>query len=157
MGNDMAILGLVFWLLFAAGVGLFAAAQGRQPLLWALIALLASPLIAFVILLVVGSFSGATSGATAATTLRGATARESLSRLEEKFNEGALSLDEIAQLKALAQREPPAPKPRTADPMQAAPAPATEFTRPCPSCRRLIHPKATTCMHCWAKIAGNAA
>jgi hypothetical protein len=69
----------------------------------------------------------------------------------------ALTVDEIAQLKALAQREPPAPKPKVAENGQSAHSAASEFTRPCPSCGRLIHPKATTCMHCWAKIASDAA
>lgn len=32
-----------------------------------------------------------------------------------------------------------------------------EFTRACPSCTRLIHPKATTCMQCWAKVVPEAA
>lgn len=153
----MVILGVVFWLLFAAIVALIAGGQRREPLIWFVVALLLSPLIAFAILLIVGDVLGVKAEPSeSAVTLRSATARELLARLEEKLDGGMLGADEIAQLKTLAQREPPPPN---AKPLAASPAasPAAEFTRPCPSCGRLIHPKATTCMHCLAKVAGDAA
>lgn len=159
----MFVLGLVFWLVFAGIVAVVASGQRREPILWFVIALLISPLIALVILLVVGDVVGPkaeASSSSTTTTLLGATTRELLARLEEKFNDGRFSADEVTQLRALAQREPPAPKVKPAGEGSEKPAVSpgvADFIRACPSCGRMIHPQATTCMHCWAKVAGAAA
>lgn len=46
------IVALVMWIIFAFAVGFYAARRGRRRMLWALLALFISPLIALIILAV---------------------------------------------------------------------------------------------------------
>jgi hypothetical protein len=137
---------LLCWVLFAIGVGVYASSRGRNMLAWTVIALFVSPLICVVILAVSPGLSSSTQEPAAAVTITSATATELLRRVEELFERGALTDGDLGRIRALAAREMPAPK-------RAEPKPAvSEFTRPCPSCSGLVHPQATTCMHCWAKL-----
>jgi hypothetical protein len=137
---------LIVWVLFAIGVGVYASSRGRDIFAWTVIALFVSPLICAVILAVSPELSGSTHPASAPVTITAATATELLRRVEELFDRGALTDGDLGRIRALAAREMPAPK-------RAEPKPAvSEFTRPCPSCSGLVHPQATTCMHCWAKL-----
>lgn len=73
-------------------------------------------------------------------------AEEFLGLLIPLFESQALTADEFAKLKTFAFDGP----------QQAfsgrKKSDADDATRPCPNCDRPIHPKARTCMHCWAKV-----
>lgn len=135
---------IVLWVVFAIGVGFYASTRGRSGLAWFGVALLVSPLICLVILTVAPDASSVEGSEHSATVVAEATAAEVLHRLEILFERGALTRPEIDQLRSLAARELPVPKSRK---------PATsELTRACPRCGKLVHAKAKTCMHCWAKL-----
>ena len=135
---------IVLWLLLAVGVGFYASTRGRSSLAWFVLALFVSPLVCSVILSVAPDVSSAEPAESSSSGVEETVAGELLRRLETSFDRGALTDRELARLRALAAREPPAPKP-------AAPT-LREFTRPCPRCDRFVHPLATTCMHCWGKL-----
>jgi hypothetical protein len=135
-----------FWLLFAIGVGAYASSRGRNIFAWTVLALFVSPLICVVILAVSPEVTSAGHESAAPVTISAATATELLVRIEELFDRGALTDGDLGRIRALAAREMPAPKIVERKPV------ASDFTRPCPSCGGLVHPKAATCMHCWAKL-----
>lgn len=190
------------WIVCSFAVAVFAANRGRNSGGWILVALLTSPLIAFVILLATPDLaaqqrereesarasdrareveSRLVQGADIALRfekLRQLHDKELLSpveyaarkqkvlndiagkRLTESGEEflgllipliegNALTSDEVVRLKAFAFQDPGRSKASAAQ----ARSSKDEATRPCPNCGRLIHPKATTCMHCWTKVA----
>ena len=141
----------VLWIVFAAAVGSFASARGREFIVWMGIGLVISPLVAIVILAVIPEGPGVAPVASPPL-LGSATASDLLDRVEALFDRGALTAFEHQRLKVLAARELPAPPPAV-----AAKTDAVQFTRPCPRCGGLIHPQATTCLHCWAKLGKSAA
>jgi hypothetical protein len=120
--------------------------RGRNPLAWFGIGLLISPVIAAVMLAVAAPLTGS-QGPEAPRTLMMASISELIARLEELFARGAMTPNDHARIKALAARELPAPAQRLIATDQTS-----AFTYPCPRCSGLIHPQATTCMHCWAKL-----
>ena len=138
---------MLAWLMLSVFVAFAAVPVGRSPLLWFAIAILLSPVVALAVLLIVWESSRNVAPAAPAPSIS-FTGDELLEKLERLFNDGRLSVNDDARLRALARREPPRRKEKS--------APLTdveEFTRACPSCARMIHPKATTCMHCFAKVA----
>lgn len=147
----MLLAVFLLWLAFCTAVGMFASSRGRDFASWLGIAVLISPLVAIVILAVIPEGPGQVHVAQPAL-LGSATATDLLDRLEKLFDRGALTPFEVQQLKILAARELPAPPPNV-----AVSSDAEQFTRPCPRCGKLIHPQATTCMHCWAKLPRLAA
>jgi hypothetical protein len=135
-----------FWVLFAIGVGVYASSRGRNIFAWTVLAMFVSPLICVVALAVAPEVTSTTTDTAAPLTITAATATELLRRVEELFERGALTDGDLGRIRALASREMPAPKIVERKPV------ASEFTRPCPSCGGLVHPQATTCMHCWARL-----
>jgi hypothetical protein len=147
----MFTFGIFCWLIFALAVGMYATSRGRNPLAWFALALLISPLVCIVIIAVTPEVNPGAADYSASASVASATGTELLQRVSELFDRGALTDGDVGVLRALAAREMPArPKPRK-DPAES------DFTRPCPSCGKLVHPQATTCMHCWAKLPRLAA
>ncbi len=202
----MEVLVMFFgWIVFAIGVGVFAGGRGRNGAGWGFLALLISPLLAFIIVAVLPDLASAErdrqeraraesrverGAQDEAQRIQGADVAlriEKLRQLREKglltdpeyaarkqkvFNDlqgkhlvetcedflslllplidnGALTADETARLKAFAFQEAPAPT----ESKRIAPQSASTPTNiPCPKCGGLIHPEASTCMHCWAKL-----
>jgi hypothetical protein len=73
-----------------------------------------------------------------------------LSLLVPLVENGTLTRDETERLKAFAfQDAPAAPETNTSAQMPTV----TVRQAPCPHCGGMVHPEATTCMHCWAKLS----
>ena len=139
---------IVLWLVLSVVVAFVAISLGRGPLLWFVISMLLSPGAAAAVLLIVWETQRLSAQQVTPTVAPELTVDEVLSRVERVFDQGKLRPDQLERLRTLAQREPP--------PANVAPVARTsvdEFTRPCPSCGRLISPKAAACMHCFAKVA----
>jgi hypothetical protein len=142
---------IFLWLLFALGTGAYAASRGRNAIVWFVLALLISPLVCVVVIAVTPEVNATSADYSAPVSLSVATGSELLQRVSELFERGKLTEPDLVLLRSLAAREMPAPaSPRNRSESE-------EFTRPCPSCGKLVHPKATTCMHCWAKLPRLAA
>jgi hypothetical protein len=147
----MFTFAIFLWLVFALVAGGYAASRGRNALAWFVLALLISPLVCIVIMAVAPEVSEGSADYSAPLSVSAASGAELLQRVRELFDRGALTEADLALLRTLAAREMPAPaSPRKRNE-------AAEFTRPCPGCGKLVHPQATTCMHCWAKLPRLAA
>ncbi|MBV8759001.1 MAG: hypothetical protein JO257_17060 [Deltaproteobacteria bacterium] len=147
----MLLAFVLLWLAFGVGVGAFASSRGRDFTIWCVVGLVISPLIAIVILAATPEVNHEVEASPV--TVQAATSSELLARFEQLFDRGAATPVDHARIKVLAARELPA-RPPAADPKKAPPS---ELTRPCPKCGGLVHSQATTCMHCWTKLAKIAA
>jgi hypothetical protein len=87
------------------------------------------------------------------------TGEDFLGLLIPLIDNGALTADEASRLKDFAFRKMAAPtqepieKPSSSRPAVTPQDSEALNSRPCPRCGGPIHPQATTCMHCWAKVS----
>lgn len=147
----MLLVFVMLWLAFGVAVGGFASSKGRDFTIWCVIGLVISPLIAIVILAVAPDVTREIEASPV--TVQAATSSELLARFEQLFDRGAATPLDHARIKLLAARELPS----AISPTEPKPHARSEFTRPCPKCEGLVHPQATTCMHCWTKLSKLAA
>ena len=142
----MLVTLFIVWLVASVAVAFVAALLGRGPMLWFAIALLLSPAVALGVVLIMWEAQGLAREQATSSSAPDATPDDMLVRVEHLFDDGSLTEQQVERIRVLARREFPSAKPKQKL------GDSDAFTRPCPACGGLINPKATACMHCFAKV-----